>query len=437
MLAGVTILTHGLSGSIDGWIASAATSIARRIGANDTSQYVMRVEEVAKDTLGVTSFQLERGPGIERSVNSEAIIRLDWTDMDSGGYSTGDVANVVADYLLNWHGSARPLAGLPMHLIGHSRGASLMSVVAQRLGERGVWVDQATYLDPHPLDGGIENGFIDYGDAGVRAWDNITFADDYWRDDGPVNLEPDGEDITGTYQGDLNDTVQKEHKDSAHMAVTAYYVGTIDLSAKDGGDEPIYDSWYGTGAGKAPRDATGYAFSRLGGTPRPVSGLREPFGGQAARRQTGQQGSQWGNVSDLQVLRGTHYVIGEKIPLRVKRQDRDGGDTITMWIDRDRNPFNDNNLRKIRSLSFGETDDVTPTRINGSSSGIDPGKYYVYARITDAAGNARYTYSRRITLTDPTLPSQRQASPFASQPIIESLATRMAKGRLLDAEEIS
>lgn len=429
LMAGVTILTHGHQGSINGWIRTATDAIADRIGEDDVSRYVMRVTEVSADRLGVTSFELEDGPGIDKSVNAEAIVRLDWTAVDNGDFSTAEVGDAVAEYLLTTHGSQRPVAGFPIHLIGHSRGASVVSIVAKRLGERGVWVDQATYLDQHPVNGGIDDGFIDYGDPSVRGWDNITFVDNYWRSDG-LNLEPDGDDLDAAYEGDLNDSVGEQHSRSPHMAVTAYYNGTIDLTATHGGDEPIYAEWYG---GSEPaRDSTGYAFSRLGGKARPVSGLRPEFGGEAPRAETEASGSQWGNIDDLQVLEGTTYTIGEKIPLRIKQQDRDDGYTITLWIDRDRNPYNDNNIRKIRSLSFGETDAVTPTRINGSSSDIEPGKYYVYARITDSGDHARYTYSRRITLVAPDAATQRLTGVFSSRPIEAPASAALPAPRAAD-----
>ena len=38
-----------------------------------------------------------------------------------------------------------------MHFIGHSRGASVVGALAEELGEAGIWVDQVTYLDTHPL----------------------------------------------------------------------------------------------------------------------------------------------------------------------------------------------------------------------------------------------------------------------------------------------
>src|SRR4051812_22378511 len=202
LLAGVTILTHGYNGDITGWVATAANDIANRIGTADTSRYVMTVDRDAQGQLAVTSFTRDGGPGIENSVNGEAIVRLDWSKVSNGDFSTVAGGNVVADYLMNAHGPEHALAALPMHLIGHSRGTSLMTVVAQRLGERGVWVDQLTSLDPHPVDGHDDFLNINFGDQSMQTWDNITFADDYWRTDGNTqNLDFDGEHVAGAHQG--------------------------------------------------------------------------------------------------------------------------------------------------------------------------------------------------------------------------------------------
>ena len=147
LFAGVTILTHGLNGTVNGWIAAATADIAQRIGADDTSIYDMVVNKNSKGKLAVTSFELDHGPGLDKSVNAEAIVRLDWSDVSNGDFSARAVGDVVASYLMTSHGTERPLAGLPIHVVGHSRGASVVSDIAQRLGERGIWVDKSTFID--------------------------------------------------------------------------------------------------------------------------------------------------------------------------------------------------------------------------------------------------------------------------------------------------
>src|SRR5688572_15097740 len=233
LLAGVTILAHGYQGTIVGWVASAADAINQRLGG-EGSIYVLKVGEVTKGELAVESFTLEGGTAAPSSPRAEYIIKLDWTDIDGGAYSTAEVGAIVADYLLTYRDEQRALVEMPMHLIGHSRGASLTTDIAQRLGQRGAWVDHVTHLDPHPVDGRDDFLDFDFDDTPIQSWANVTFTDNYWRTDGEVNnFDFDGEPVAGAHQGDLNGSVQQDFSGSAHMAVTAYYHGTIDLTATE------------------------------------------------------------------------------------------------------------------------------------------------------------------------------------------------------------
>ena len=397
LLAGVTILAHGYQGTIVGWVASAADAINQRLGG-EGSTYVLKVGEVTRGELTVESFTLEGGTAASSSPRAEYIIKLDWTDVDGGAYSTAEVGAVVADYLLTDRDEQRALVELPMHLIGHSRGASLTTDIAQRLGQRGVWVDHVTHLDPHPVDGHDDFLDFDFDDTPIQSWTNVTFTDNYWRTDGEVNnFDFDGEPVAGAHQGDLNGSVQQDFSGSAHMAVTAYYHGTIDLTATENGNHAINAGWYAN----PPRDATGYAFARLGGTARPTDGLRAEFGGAAPRVDPGRSGAQWPNIADVQVLGSTTIVIGEKVPLRYKRQDLDGNLKVDLFLDRDQNPFNENNVRAISRVTYPADAAFTVTRVNGSSLDIEPGRYWVMAKISDDGGRTYFGYSRRITFNAP------------------------------------
>src|SRR5437016_2798175 len=101
LLASVTILTHGQSGNITGWIAAAADAIQKRDGGTSAaSEYVMDVDN-SGGNLKVTSFKLESGnKPLDQTTGDDAIIKLDWSNVSNGTTFTDDVAGVVTNYLL-------------------------------------------------------------------------------------------------------------------------------------------------------------------------------------------------------------------------------------------------------------------------------------------------------------------------------------------------
>jgi hypothetical protein len=402
LLAGVTILTHGYRGNITGWISSAADAIIDERLGGDATSYILRVGTNSSGDLRVRSFKQESGRPIAQTASGEMVVKLDWTDVDDGEFSTGEVGRVVADYLMAKPALLpAPLASVPIHLIGHSRGASLVTAIAQRLGQHGVWVDQLTSLDPHPVDGHNDFLGIDFGDAPMRTWSNIAFADDYWRTDGNTqNFDFDGESVAGAHEGKLNNSVQKDFVSSAHIAVTAYYHGTIDTGARANNDHPIFSSWYDSSNSKPPRTRTGYYFSRIEGGVRASDGLSPSFGGTAARVDVGQSGSQWSNADAVQAL-DRQVQAGEFIRVRFRRQDRDSSARVNVFLDRDRNPFNTNTIRTIAARTYRASGSVVVERLNGVSDGVAPGNYYVYTRTTDAGGHVRYAYSNRFAIIAP------------------------------------
>ncbi len=119
--------------------------------------------------------------------SGEILIKLDWSTLSSlGGTSSTNVANAAADALLSTTlipaMGGRPLAQLPLHLIGHSRGGSVVTEMARLLGAQGVWVDQVTTLDPRPV--------ATFGDASVTSYANVLFADNYWQTMGDGLIVP-------------------------------------------------------------------------------------------------------------------------------------------------------------------------------------------------------------------------------------------------------
>src|SRR4051812_45332998 len=114
LFAGVTILTHGLNGNINGWIAGAADAIQKRAGgAGAASQYVMKLEKSGGDIV-VKSLTLQSGNiPLEQTTAGEAIIKLDWSAISGADQNTGPVAQAVVDYLTSKHAGVPDFAALP------------------------------------------------------------------------------------------------------------------------------------------------------------------------------------------------------------------------------------------------------------------------------------------------------------------------------------
>ena len=418
LLSGVTLITHGLGGGVDDWITKMADAIVARPDLQiEQPRYRVDVTDTGHDGGPLSVVNSARtGPKPADCPNSaEIVVLLNWSDVAGsltfgGGYhrSTRDVAAAVAEQLVapNFlQDFPYALAQLPFHLIGHSRGASLVGELARRLGERGIWVDQVTTLDPHPVDGIREPTLLnyDFGDAPMTSWENVVFWDNYWRTEGAGSFDFTGEKIANVADLQLSEAVLSnggyafEHSDT-HL----WYHGTIDLSASanDGGAS-VPASWFG---GAHPlRDESGYAFSRLVGRPRPAAGVSSDFGGGAHRTALSWTMANWPNLLQLRLDAPPGQLLtGNPIPVSYYHQDVDGADTISWFLDPDRNPYNANEIAR-NQLSVEQTTAMpAPRSSTVDTQGVSPGSYYVAAKIHDAAGHQRYAYAARpATLISP------------------------------------
>jgi hypothetical protein len=147
------------------------------------SKYTLKLNGNSPSSITGHSLLEEDGSPVTsiESASGEVIIVLDWSEQATGflgdNNSTRHVGQYVAERLLGNFGNPTLypfslLAG-PVHLIGHSRGASVNAAIAGQLAAHGVWVDQFTTLDPHPAS--LTN------DTEIELSDNIRFADNYWQ----------------------------------------------------------------------------------------------------------------------------------------------------------------------------------------------------------------------------------------------------------------
>lgn len=402
LLAGVTILSHGYNGDVNGWVAAAADDIQTRAGGPDAASiYTLSVTAVG-GTLAVSGFSVDDGSeDVRETTRSEMIVRLDWSSVDDGTYSTTAVGQTVADYFLAqadaraadaYATAAALIPELPIHLIGHSRGASLNVALSQALGLRGVGIEQSTFLDPHPVDGMNDLFGVNFDDAPMTVYDNVDYADNYWRTDGdPNNFDFDGEAVAGAFNGDLNASVQQQYVQSAHVAVTAYYVGTIDTVTSEGGDHPVFPAWYAGTSDKPARDATGFAMSVLGNGGRVKAGLAQALGGAGARTVVGQSGAQFGNVAGVKIVSGMP-IAGNVLQLAARYSDRDSSTQIVFFLDTDRNPYNDTEI-PLSSKTLAAGDNASGRLDAAVPSELTAGSYFLAAKTLDADGHVHYAYN--------------------------------------------
>jgi hypothetical protein len=291
-----TVVTHGLSlGSKGAWVQNMAEAV-RANGVNGGSVYRYDGATGAWRYLPALS---------DGSTETIALI-FNWVD-ESDGVSVGPnwgYAQAASDALVAALREARYLdgsgpgdlaSGRTLHLIGHSRGAVVMSEAAMRLVSGGITVDHLTTLDPHPVNGITAGCFgvadDDWNDPDPQRWSRadgcaeVTFADNYFRFDSN-GCDPDGQSVDGVHNVPLREVLG----DTAfidndlfgtcvleHTKVHAFYHGTIDLGAADDGEGcSISNGWYTTTGepGCTLRACQGFFYSALGdgATMRPPMG---------------------------------------------------------------------------------------------------------------------------------------------------------------------
>lgn len=443
---GVTIITHGFEEGtgLPAWVDVMAKSIPNYPlpdyhlfpGTNFTIYNV-----TATYSNGFYYFTPNRiaGDSPLNTDSGEIIIELDWSsissDVEDSYASTLEVGPALANVLTRTNFipelDGHSLFELPIHLIGHSRGGSLMSQVSSSLGSAGIWVDHLTTLDPYPLNNDGNDDFpATVIDASVKAYANVLFADNYWQNTGAGALlgDPDGEPVSGAYNrwlynlsGGYNNVGDFS---TYHSNVHLWYFGTVNL------ETPLSDTgasitsseranWWVSDEDYESYDGllTGFSYSLIAGgdrlsTNQPLGngypaikdGYNQYYGDIGAgasqnRTALPSNSGTWPNVIKFDVI-GTNVVnVGQSFSAQLFYQYGGAAPEVTceIYLDQDHNPFNSNSL-PIASFSAPNTTTNSIryyTNLFLSTSNVDPGAYSVFAKISDGS-YTRYLYAPEI-----------------------------------------
>jgi hypothetical protein len=433
--AGVTLITHGLNGNVDGWITGMATNVpwfARFPGTNYACYQVGFVSSGGGYVVTATRV----AGGEPRALDSgEVVLKLDWRDLaDGNSFNTYQVAAAVLPALLSTNFiselGGHALAEFPLHLIGHSRGGSLVCELSRLLGTNGVWVDHLTTLDPHPLNDPAFPLDIFVGsavDAPARTYANVLFHDNYWQD---AAFGVAGLPVAGAYVRRLTSFnggyggLGHQHSD-----VHLWYHGTLDWRVPTTDSEASLTSaertaWWVAYENRGTN--AGFQYSRMGGATRTsgdqplgfgTSAIRDGFNqnwdlgaGVAANRTALPVNSgDWPNLIQFNRVGTNAIEPGQNLPVQFSYQWAQSGTQLAaleFHLDLDGNPLNTNQTWLATAplpgtaagfVGAGATNLLVP------AADAAPGSYAVAARFR-ANGRSRWMYAPERVVLLPATP---------------------------------
>lgn len=426
--AGVTIITHGFGGNADGWVRGMAERIAGFPGFGGTN--TIRYEATVSDSSGLRMTSRKLGGGNPLTdPTAEMVITLDWGALAGifSQYDTYEVAAAVVPSLLRTNFIAelngRSLAELPLHLVGHSRGGSLVCQMSRLLGTNGVWVDHVTTLDPHPVN---EDGNVDpliVSDAPLRIYENVLFADNYFQEFGGY---PHGQLMPSSYNRQL--TVLPGGYSSAHSDMHLWYHATIDFRSPANDTEATLcttdrASWfsaYESGGSKA-----GFFYSRTGngnrlsvdrpaGTDYPALGFNQRWnlGGGTGPNRTAlpRVTGAWPNLIRMNLAGTTQMMAGQSNSVTLFyqwAQPESAEATMTLLLDADLNPWNGNErvIEQVTANGTTSSNVFVASLPFAVSASVPPGDYAMLVRY-DGGNRTRYQYAPElVTILNPPPPS--------------------------------
>ncbi|HPA48278.1 MAG TPA: hypothetical protein PK395_21115 [bacterium] len=420
---GVTIIAHGWNPNSESpvWLSEMQTAIAERYlgGEQNFGKITITSDFLGRLTAVCNPWNID----LASSSTGEIIVTLDWSSVANhllpNGKSTQEIAAAVESVILNGQNGKKALAELPIHLIGHSRGGSLVCELARRLGEQGLVVDHLSPLDPHPLTASDpQSSLRTIIDAPALVYENVVFADAFSQ----FISYPQGQQIPGAYNRYFASLPGGYHNESGgafadHRNVYLWYHGTIDLSESTGNGEAEIgaqerQSWwneYETENGiRGAR--SGFYYSRINGkgnrlsADRPVSegdrivdGYNQSVGGEGARESLAWSSAVWPNIVRLEMPRGdsgVHQIaVGTPLEIRYALQDYDSESTVSFYADLDRNPYNDNAIPLGSQTHSATGKNILRTSFTCETSTLTQDTiHYIAAKITDTV-RTRYFYT--------------------------------------------
>jgi hypothetical protein len=444
--AGVTIITHGLNSNVDDWVISMADRITKYPlfpGSNSTCYELYFIPAAGGDYT--MTWRRLAGVAPTLSDSGEILIKLDWRQLANDQFDTRDVAARTVGHLLETNFiselGGHALAESPFHLIGHSRGGSLVCELSRELGTNGLWIDHLTTLDPHPLnnDGFDDKPFYSNVDAPCRTYENILFHDNYFQE---LNLIAFGESVDGAFVRELlNLDGGYGGFTASHSDVHLWYHGTLDLrnAASDtvanvSGAERA--AWW-TSAEETGASA-GFHYSLIGKGDRLSS--FQPAGAGMSRIRDGynqrwnlgagqndnrvplpRNNGRWPNLIRLNLAGTNQMVQGESNAVTLYyqlAQPNTSEAIVSVYLDDDFNPYNGNEqlvregaMPGTGASSIGSA--MVP--INIAITNSTPGWHSIYARIT-AGGRTRYLYAPEMLNVLPAIPPPPLAPGITGQP---------------------
>jgi len=419
--AGVSILVHGWDpdGNQPSWMTQMANTIIERNG-NEGHIATITVTGIQGD---LTSTCSDWNFDLATQDHAEIIVLVNWTAVANHlntGITAQEIAAAVAPKIYTGQEGEPPLAELPIHLIGHSRGGGMIFEIARLLGLEGVEVEHLTALDPHPLTAADPQPVTgDVIDTPIEIYENILFVDNYYQTiEFPMGEYVDGAynrlwtSLTGGYHNETGYTYNilgTNYNFSDHLNIILAYHGTIDLETPTSNGEATMtqnerDAWFNSYENEG--ENTGFKYSRqiMGNRksadiPNSGDAVIEGYhndallGGNGVRENLNWTNAVWPNLITAVVKDGEDVLLAgtQNIPLNSNLQidytyrSYANASDVTFFVDVDRNPYNNNNATTATTENLSATGNtITASSVNWTVEDLTVGeKYYLYAEIND------------------------------------------------------